>query len=246
MKVLRSTIFLRTFLFSLLLVTLTGCENFRRHEPSQVGLWYPNYPFKNVELTKDDFWHSNATLNFGGRPVIISAVGDMTYNRLIGHYYETAILEIHFKDKSVGYYYARISWLKANGRIEYTRFKSSGDYFWEGFARFLLSPLGIIFILIVLVFSFIIVRKHFVEKERNRLLIETLSPEEKEKKRQEDLVKRDEIITTIMNRVFITICIGVIIWLIYINWDAIIEFFLTILLYMFGIGIIITLISRKG
>jgi hypothetical protein len=49
-----------------------------------------------------------------------------------------------------GDYYATISWLQANGRIEYTGYKTSSEYFWNkgGFGYIL----KIIFVLIILIY----------------------------------------------------------------------------------------------
>jgi hypothetical protein len=136
---------------TLLLAILTGCTTFKRNDPSPVGMWYPNSPIK-VELTKDNFFKSDEVLNLGSRPIEIKSVGQMTWNSLIGDYYETALLKIHFSNNTVGYYYARTSFLQKYGRIEYTGSKKSMYYFWDGVGRFFMSPLGIILVVIVLVF----------------------------------------------------------------------------------------------
>lgn len=130
MKTLRYRLPWKFTLFTLTASMLTSCTTFKRNEPSRIGVWYPNSPIK-VELTKDNFFKSDEVLDLGGEPVIIKAVGKMTWNSLIGNYTETALLEIHFSNHSVGDYFATTSFLQKYGRIEYQGYKTSEDYFWE-------------------------------------------------------------------------------------------------------------------
>ena len=145
--------------FSLILLInlLTACEKFKRDDPSPVGIFYPNRPIRGVNATKVGFLKSHKTISFS-KPAEIKAVGKMTWNSLMGDYNETAIISVkldnlpgdNWGNGTEGDYYATISWLQNNGRIEYTGSKTSGDYFWNkgGFGYIL----KIIFILIFLIY----------------------------------------------------------------------------------------------
>jgi len=163
MKVLRNTRLWTTALITLMFGILTGCTSFKRHDPSPVGTFYPDHPIQSVYFTKDNFFHSENKISFS-HPVKIKAVGIMTWNSLTGQKSEVAILESPQLDhlpedywiKTEGNYYANIDWLQANGRIAYSGSKSSGEYFLEGIARLLTSPIVIILVLIVIVISIVI------------------------------------------------------------------------------------------
>ena len=136
---------------------LTGCETFKRNDPSSVGIFYPNQPIQGVYLTKADFWNSKNIISFSG-PVEIKAVGKRTWNSLIGDYYETALISPKLDHRQGDYwigtdgdYYATISWLQSNGRIEFTGYKTSSDYFWEGVGSFLTSTFGIVIEIILII-----------------------------------------------------------------------------------------------
>lgn len=150
---------------------LTSCTTFKRDEPSRIGMWYPNYPIQNVEMTQDNFWKSEGRVNFGGGPVKISAVGKMTWNSLTGNYYETALLEINFSNGSSGHYYATTSWLQKNGRIEYTGSKTSEDYFWESGWGYLIKALAFLGFLFL---CFVLIKKHIKSNKDNQTIIENL------------------------------------------------------------------------
>jgi|WetSurMetagenome_2_1015567.scaffolds.fasta_scaffold381415_1 hypothetical protein len=157
MKEILNTRFWNTVLIALMIGTMSGCTTFKRHDPSPVGIFYPNYPIQGVYFTMDDFWKSENKISFS-QPAKIKAVGRMTWNSLMGEYYETALISPkldHLPEdywiNTEGDYYATISWLQANGRIEYTGSKTSSDYFWEGVGRFLTSTIGIILELIVII-----------------------------------------------------------------------------------------------
>lgn len=145
---------------------LTGCEIFKRDDPSPVGIFYPNQPIQGVELTKADFWDSKNIISFS-EPVEIKAVGKRTRNSLIGDYYRTALISPKLDHRQGDYwigtdgdYYATISWLQSNGRIEYTGSKTSSDYFWEGVGSFLTSTFGIVIeIVLIIIIAFSIFRR---------------------------------------------------------------------------------------
>lgn len=164
MKLVRNTNFLGTILISITLCILTSCTKFKRDDPSPVGMFYPNQPIQGVYFTKDSWDNKENKISFS-QPAEIKAVGMMTWNSLMGNYYETALLSPKLDHlpgdywmSTDGDYYATISWLQANGRIEYTGSKTSGDYFWESFARFLTSTFGIIIEIILLIIGIVILR----------------------------------------------------------------------------------------
>ncbi len=148
-----------------------GCTSFKRHDPSPVGIFYLNHPIQGEYFTKDDFFHSENKISFS-QPVIIKAEGIMTWNSLTGQKTKVALFHPKLDHRpndfwidTDGDYYVNIAWLKAHGRIVYTGFKTSGDYFWEGVASFLTSPFGVILVLIVLgFFIYVILRKPIHQK----------------------------------------------------------------------------------
>lgn len=160
MKKLQYTMLWKLALITLTVSMLASCTTFKRDEPSRVGMWYPNSPIK-VELTKDNFFKSDEVLNLNGEPLIIKAVGKMTWNSLIGNYTETALLEIHFSNNSVGDYFATTSFLQKYGRIEYTGNKTSEDYFWESGWGYLIKFLAFIAFLYL---CFALIKNHIKPK----------------------------------------------------------------------------------
>lgn len=157
MNKLRNTKLWETVLIILLLCIVSGCTKFKRDDPSSVGVFYPYQPIQGEYFTKDNFGNSENKISFS-QPAKIKAVGKMTWNSLMGNYYETALISpkldhlpgdywIHTE----GDYFATISWLQANGRIEYTGSKTSGDYFWEGVVRFLTSTVGLVIEIILII-----------------------------------------------------------------------------------------------
>lgn len=129
--------------FVIIISLLTSCTTFKRDDPSPIGTFYPNQPIQGVYFTMDSWNNRENKISFS-QPAEIKAVGKMTWNSLMGDYYETALISPKLDHLNGDYwiytegdYYATISWLQKNGRIEYTGYKTSGDYFWEGVGRFL-------------------------------------------------------------------------------------------------------------
>jgi hypothetical protein len=194
MKGLKSNRFLGTALVLLMLGMFTGCTTFKRDDPSPVGTFYPYQPIRHVSLMKDDFWNSNNLISFS-KPAEIKAVGKMTRNSLIGNYYETALISPKLDHLSGDYwigtegdYYATISWLQANGRIEYTGYKTSASYFWEsGWG----SLTKVLILIISIYIGYLIIKSFIKANEKKRILIERLTQEEKERKTREEQERKE-------------------------------------------------------
>lgn len=194
MKVLQNTKVWAIALITLILGMSTGCIKFKRHDPSPVGTFYPNHPIQGIYLTKDNIWKSDNKISFS-QPAEIKAVGKMTWNSLIGNYYETALISpkldhlpgdywIHTE----GDYFIRVDWLRANGRVVYTGTKTSTDYFWE-------SGWGTITkILIFIISAFIVFQiiKWLINlSEINQTQIIKINQKKKNEKRQEGEKKKN-------------------------------------------------------
>jgi DnaJ-domain-containing protein 1 len=209
---IRNTRLLKTALITLMLGLLTGCTTFKLDDPSPFGTFYPNQPIRHVSFTKNDFWNSNNVISFS-KPAEIKAVGKMTWNSLIGNYYETALISPKLDHLSGDYwistdgdYYATISWLQANGRIEYTGYKTSASYFWgSGW-----GSLSKILILIISIYLGYLIIKFFIKSnERKRLQIVMFEFEEKERRTREDqekkereIERRKKIVIDIVNNLY--------------------------------------------
>lgn len=212
MKISRNASLWKSALFTLMLGLLMGCTTFKRDDPSHIGTFYPNQPIRHVSFTKHDFWNSNNVISFS-KPAEIKATGKMTWNSLIGNYYETALispkLDHLYGDYWIstdGDYYATISWLQANGRIEYTGYKTSSSYFWESG----LGALTKILILIISVYLAYVIIKSFIKaNEKRRIQIEKLEIEEKERiireeqeKKEREIERRKKIVVDISSNLY--------------------------------------------
>jgi DnaJ-domain-containing protein 1 len=212
MKGLRNTRLWEMALITLMLGMFSGCTTFKRDNPSPVGTFYPNYPIQGVYFTKDSWDNKSNKISFS-QPAEIKAVGKMTWNSLIGHYYETALISPKLDHlpgdywiSTEGDYYATIEWLQANGRIEYTGYKTSASYFWESGW----GSLTKILILIVSVYLGYLIIKSFIKaNEKKRILIERMKQEEKERKireeqerKEREIERRKNIVTDISNNLY--------------------------------------------
>lgn len=197
----------------LMLTLLIGCQSFERYNPSPVGTFYPNEPIQGVELTKNDFFWSTHRISFS-QPVKIAAVGIMTWDNLNGKKSEVALLKSpkldhlpgdHYMDTE-GDYYANITWLKYNGRIEYTGYRTAGDYFWESGWGTLIK----ILILVILGYlGFRTTKKYFQAEERKLVIEKNLKQEEEVRKKKEaqtkkenEIQRRKDIVLDIINNLY--------------------------------------------
>jgi hypothetical protein len=213
MKVLQNTPLWKIALIILMLGMLTNCTSFERHNPSPVGIFYPNQPIQGVSFMKDDFFHSENRISFS-HPVKIKSVGIMTWNSLTGEKSEVALLESpqldhlngDFYINTDGDYYANITWLKTKGRIEYTGNKTSGDYFWESGWGTLIK----ILILVILGYlGFRTIKKYFKAEKRKRVLEKNQKQEEDERKikeaqikKENEIQRRKDIVLDIINNLY--------------------------------------------